>query len=415
MKLLLMSTLSVGLALTMSLVGFAQESSAENKEKSEEQRKKEIAEKIDLAMKGEAQSDLDFGLFSTVTVAAEQSYVSPALFSYLRHEIAKARKADTLTYLNQQKFTKFLKDSKGKDSKPHSTTVKSEYNLYKELYKELYTNPVPVNMLMEAGFTLNAKILNTFSPSTSLTLVSPEGGNTNAWFDGWKKWNQKDLPGVGFSFSPHYFTPLSSSVLHNFLDKQFGIKTKANFGYLNYGLSYSAGYFYDPENPGQLASTVGMGLSHNNFDPLGPLMFPWQGGQVRGTVSSSFSVAMQTKNWDKPGEVLFSFSTSPSIRFAQFFDNKSQLVAVGFYAPVSSSRRPAKKVFTSYAVSHLRNNTAAYQYVQFAYQKFFTGTANFTFLARLFRDGPLTLPGKPVFDPVQATKWQLVVNLTLDT
>lgn len=343
---------SMAVAEEASASDETQVSDAEYQKMNKEDKKKTAIQDIENAMKGEVLEELTVGMATVSSLGYHHSY----------HKYLVYDQEDQEVELNNGIVAQ-LKEG--------------QYELGDE-YKTLEAFGVG-----NVGIKVNAKLFNFLTPSTTFLIRK----DTTSFEDG--TWDLGDLPTLGVELSPHYFKPIQYDTLWKLL----GVDSKRNLGSLTYGFDYSFGYFYNPTGEDQLGGTVSFGVTHGNFDPLGPIQI-YDGFQVRGTISSGFGVYAQHKTLATPADWLASFSTSPSIRFSKIFDSGA-LVALGFYTTVAASRIALYKFddFESF-----KARTYQYQFVQLAYQKVWTRLSSVSFTARLYRDYSPPMFAKKPFD-----------------
>lgn len=371
--------LSLMLGLTwlpsMAMAGEAetddgQVSDAEYQKMTKEEKKKTAIQDMKNAMKGEVLEELTVGVAAVASLGYHHSFHKYQLVSQEEGQEVE---------LNNAIVAQLKKD---------------QYTLGDE-YETLQAFGVG-----DVGIKVNAKLFDFLTPSTTFYIRK----DTSSFEDG--KWNTEDLPTFGVELSPHYFKPIQYDTLWKLL----GIDSKRNLGSLSYGFDYSFGYFYNPTGEDQLGGTVSFGVSHSNFDPLGPIQI-YNGYQVRGTISSGFGVSAQHKTLTTPSDWLAGFSTSPSIRFSKTFDTGS-LIALGFYTVVGASRISLYQ-FDDFDVFKAR--TYQYQKVQLAYQKVWTRLSRFSVYASLFRDYSPPMFAKKPFDPSGHIMYSLRASFSWET
>lgn len=349
------------------------ESSSNAKMMTKEQKQQEAVKEADDRLKGKVRDDLALGVYVGASILYEHSnhrYVLP----------------DPLV------------DEAGK-----KTTKKKEINKGKRKLGDTYENLFS-DGVVETAVTVNSKLFDYLTPSTSFYVR--KGGVSTLW-DG--EWNETDIPTVGVSISPHYFKPLKNDTLWKLL----GIDSERNLGYLTYGVTYDFGYFYQITGESQLGGTFFFNVAHNNFDPLGPIQLG--GGYiVRGTISSSASLVVpQETFWNEGAKnYLSSYGAAPSIRFSKTFKESGQLIAFGLFSQFTASRIPLGDY---YSFDNFRNRTYQYQFVQFAYQKFWTRLSQLSLLARFYRDYKPPVFGKQPLDPSGIHTYQLIASFTWET
>ena len=269
-----------------------------------------------------------------------------------------------------------------------------EYTLEDE-YKTLYSRGAAT-----ISFTVNAKLFDTITPSTNFYIRQ----TTVPLFDG--ELNNDDIPEIGVTIRPHYFKPIQNNTLWKLLD----IDSKRNLGNLTYGFTYAFGYFYDPYEDDGFTSELNFSVSHNNFDPLGPINI-YKDFTVRGTISSSATLSTPTKVLLSPGDYQTYYSTKPSIRFSKTFES-GDVFELGFIAPITAYGIPLNKVTDS---SAFVDNTYQSQIIQFYYQKIWSRLSNFTLFTQLHRDGSPSIMGKKPLEPSGHHKWVFAASLYKQT